>query len=290
MILDHSSSLLAGRQAGLRYALSLPRVAPTGLTGAQMGHRPGSSLEFMDHRDYQPGDDLRRIDWSAYARTDRLTVKLYREEVSPHLDVLLDGSRSMNLENTAKLQAALGLAALLATAAENAGFSRRVYQTDSGCREVAGGHLSCEAWQGLSFDSTQPPGQALAQHAPSFRRRGMRVFLSDLLWMGDPMQALGPLAHGATLLVIVQVLAEMDVNPPTHGNIRLTDSETGQSRDLFIDAAAQQLYRQNLARHQQLWQQACQGVGARLVSFTAETLLRDWNIEDLLSTGVLRTV
>ena len=104
---DFTPSLLHGRQAGLRYALSLPRIAPTGLTGAQLGHRPGSSLEFMDHRDYQPGDDLRRIDWSAYARTDRLTVKLYREEVSPHLDIMLDGSRSMNLESTAKLQATL---------------------------------------------------------------------------------------------------------------------------------------------------------------------------------------
>lgn len=290
MTLDLAPLLLAGRQAGLRYALSLPRVAPTGLTGAQMGHRPGSSLEFMDHRDYQPGDDLRRIDWSAYARTDRLTVKLYREEVSPHLDVLLDGSRSMNLENTAKLQATLGLTALFTTAAENAGFSRRLYQTNSGCREVAGGHLSCEAWHGLSFDSTQSPSQAITRNPPTLRRRGVRVFISDLLWMGDPMQILGPLSHGATLLVIAQVLAEVDANPPTHGNIRLTDSETGQTRDLFIDAAAQQLYRRNLAQHQQLWRQACHSVGARLVTFTAETLVRDWNVEDLLQTGVLRTV
>ncbi len=290
MTLDFTPSLLAGRQAGLRYAVSLPRVAPSGSAGAQLGHRPGSSLEFMDHRDYQPGDDLRRIDWSAYARTDRLTVKLYREEVSPHLDLLLDGSRSMNLENSAKLQASLGLAALLSTAAENAGFSRRVYQTDTGCREIAGGHLSCEGWQGLSFDSTLPTGQAIAQHPPSFRRRGVRVFLSDLLWMGDPMQALGPLSHNATLLVVVQVLADVDVNPPSHGNIRLIDSETQQSRDLFIDAAAQQHYRRNFTQHQQLWQQACHSVGARFVSMSAENLVRDWNVEELLSMGVLRTV
>jgi len=84
-----------GERAGMRYALSVPHNAPFGTTGSQMANRPGSSLEFMDHREYQPGDDLRRIDWSAFARSDRLTVKLYREEVCPHLDVLIDGSRSM---------------------------------------------------------------------------------------------------------------------------------------------------------------------------------------------------
>ncbi|MCP4711656.1 MAG: DUF58 domain-containing protein, partial [Planctomycetes bacterium] len=56
---------MMGQQAGARYSLVTPRNIPEGLTGAKMGNRPGSSLEFMDHREYQPGDDLRRIDWSA---------------------------------------------------------------------------------------------------------------------------------------------------------------------------------------------------------------------------------
>ncbi|MEJ0091561.1 MAG: hypothetical protein WDM80_17670 [Limisphaerales bacterium] len=51
--------------------------------------------------------------------TDRLTVKLYREEVTPHLDLILDGSRSMNLDGTAKASAVAKLSALLATAAAN---------------------------------------------------------------------------------------------------------------------------------------------------------------------------
>ena len=75
--------LLEGERVGMRYALAVPRTTSAALAGLQMGQRAGSSLEFKDHRDYQPGDDLRRIDWNAFARSDRLTVKLFREEISP---------------------------------------------------------------------------------------------------------------------------------------------------------------------------------------------------------------
>ena len=97
-------SLREGEQLGLRYALQIPQVAASGWTGSRTGRRAGTSIDFQDYREYQPGDDLRFIDRGIFARSDRLTVKLYREEVTPHLDLILDGSRSMNLEDSAKPQ------------------------------------------------------------------------------------------------------------------------------------------------------------------------------------------
>ncbi len=94
--------LIDGERAGTRYALTAPRNVPFGVAGNQMGKRPGSSLEFIDHRECQPGDDLRRINWSGFARSDKLTVKLYQDEVSSHLDVVIDGSCSIALENSPK--------------------------------------------------------------------------------------------------------------------------------------------------------------------------------------------
>src|SRR2546422_10183740 len=93
-------SLHDGEKLGLRYALQIPQVAASGWTGTRSGRRAGSSIDFQDYREYQPGDDLRFIDWGIYARSDKLTVKLYREEVTPHLDLILDGSRSMSLATT----------------------------------------------------------------------------------------------------------------------------------------------------------------------------------------------
>src|SRR5262249_19380726 len=108
--------LSKGEQAAFRYALGIPRNAPVGMVGSTLGQRSGSSLEFKDHRGYEPGDDLRHIDWNAYARSDQLTVKLFREEVTPHLDIVVDGSRSMALEGTPKAGACVALAAFFATA------------------------------------------------------------------------------------------------------------------------------------------------------------------------------
>src|SRR3954463_16259934 len=119
---DPRRHLAEGERAGQRYALGQPRRTLLGVAGGAMGPRAGSSLEFKDHRPYEPGDDLRHIDWSAYARSDQLSVKLFREEVTPHLDVVLDGSRSMALPDSLKAPAALALTAFFATAARNAGY------------------------------------------------------------------------------------------------------------------------------------------------------------------------
>src|SRR5579883_345318 len=134
--------LSEGERAGQRYALGLPRQTPRGATGLALGQRAGSSLEFKDYREYQVGDDLRHIDWNAFARSDQLSVKLYREEITPHLDLVLDISRSMALEGTDKERATLGLTACLATAAANAEFGHTVWLLGEDLRPLASSNAS----------------------------------------------------------------------------------------------------------------------------------------------------
>ena len=74
------------------YRLVVPSTALSGGAGDRMGRGTGASLEFTDFRDYVAGDDLRHVDWRAYARTDGLKVRLFRDEVAPHLDLVLDVS------------------------------------------------------------------------------------------------------------------------------------------------------------------------------------------------------
>lgn len=283
-------ALIDGEAAGARYALTPPRAAVHGLLGAQLANRPGSSIEFMDYREYQLGDDLRRVDWSAYARTDRLIVKLYREEVSPHLDLVIDGSRSMALPGSRKAQGAAALAAVLATAAATSGFTHATYLAAAHCTPLPNGHDRPSAWQGLSFDYAGDPEQALHRSPPAWRRRGVRVLISDLLWLGEPLPVVSRLAQGAAAVVVIQVLAQADAEPPQRGNLRLEDAETGQVRELFVDAAAQQRYRDALARHQDHWSRACRQVGAMMTTLIAERLLEDWSLSDLVAAEFLRVV
>src|SRR2546425_3232028 len=97
------------------FRLAMPRAPIGGRLGERLGSGTGSSLEFQDYRQYAPGDDLRHVDWAAYARSDVLTVRLYREEVAPRIDLVLDVSRSMAVTDQ-KLRAYSELCALLACA------------------------------------------------------------------------------------------------------------------------------------------------------------------------------
>ncbi|MDX2040335.1 MAG: DUF58 domain-containing protein [Acidobacteriota bacterium] len=281
--------LREGERIGLRYSLAVPKTTAATLAGLQIGQRAGSSLEFKDHRDYQPGDDLRRIDWNAFARSDKLTIKLFREEITPHLDLLVDGSRSMAVEPRVKIEAAVALSAALAVAAENAGHSHTVWSLREVCEPVANSSGRPSTWTELAFDFRQNPLESFSRVPPKLRRLGQRIFISDLLWLGDPLQLLQQLSQNAASVTVVQLLAESDLAPSERGRIRLIDSETEEQREIFIDDAAIKRYKDALARHQQNWHSACRQTGATLVELVAEQLLSNWNLESLVKAGVLKT-
>jgi hypothetical protein len=270
----------------LRYSLAVPRQAPVNLSGSTLANRAGSSLEFKDHRAYEPGDDLRHIDWHAFARTDQLTIKLFREEMTPHLDLLLDSSRSMALEDTPKAGAAVALAAFFAGAASRAGYSHAVWMMGDHCQPVVNGSRSPLLWDGITFGHVGAPGQNM----PLWRPRGTRVMISDLLWLGDPLQTLRPLAERSAVTVVVHLLAQADVEPPEGQSLRLVDSETNEMREIHVDAVVARRYREALARHQENWHLGCRQVGAIYVRMVAEELLRNWNLDALVATEVLRVV
>jgi uncharacterized protein (DUF58 family) len=289
--MEHLREYLSeGERAGQRYSLSLPRQTPRGAAGAVWGQRAGSSLEFKDYRDYQPGDDLRHIDWNAFARSDQLSVKLFREEISPHLDVVLDASRSMALEDSAKERASVALAALLVTAATNAGYGHAAWLIDSDFRLVPNGDAAPALWGDFELNHRGSPAEVLARGAPTWRPRGVRVLVSDLLWVGEPLLALKQFTDGASAAVVIQLLAETDVNPPEDGALRLVDAETDQVREIHVDAVIAQRYREALSRHQQNWHQACRATGAIFTTVVAEVLLRDWKLDELVAAEFLRVV
>lgn len=281
--------LIQGQTAAAPYALTPPPRARLGHAGNLLGHRPGRSLEFMDHRSYHIGDDLRDIDWHAFARSDRLSVKLYRQEISPHLDLLVDVSRSMALDDTAKLQATLGLSAILATAATNGGFSHAAWTAGQSCQPIERGHQTPAVWDGITFNDACNLGLSLTHGTPSWRTGGVRILISDLLWPGDPQPILQHLSQGSASVVVCQVLAQADRRLPTKGHLRLVDSESEQIHDLWVDEAAQQRYHDRFERHNQAWQQACLQQGVTLITLVAESMIDSWDLDPLIQKQLLQT-
>ena len=74
----------------------------------------GSSCEFADYRDYMPGDEISKIDWNSYARTEKLYLKLFLDERQMHTKIYIDGSRSMDYGRGSKAEQSVKLAAALA--------------------------------------------------------------------------------------------------------------------------------------------------------------------------------
>jgi len=272
MTTSYRPSLITGEKLGLRYALTLPHATLAGQRGEQLGRRSGSSVDFQDYRDYQPGDDLRHIDWNAYARTDQLTVKLFREEVQPHLDLILDTSGSMALTGSPKADALHQLAAIFATAAGNARCSQTVWMTGEGFQRVANDSQPPSAWGNIPLGNAISFEQSHSLLPPRLRRQGIRVIISDLFWPGNPLPTLRKLTEGAASVYIVQLLAPGDLEPPQPGNVQLEDSETGETLSLYIDTTVQEQYRQTLRQLQQSWDNAAKQTGAKLVTITANNI------------------
>ena len=281
--------LAEGEWAGMRYSLVVPRESASGLVGIDMGHKAGSSLDFKDYREYQPGDDLRHVDWHAYARTDRLTIKLYREEVSPHVDIIIDGSRSMALENTKKARATLELAAVFAMAAANAKCTHGAWMASQGFRRILGGHERPTLWDGIDFEYGGNPLEAFSA-PPGWRRNGIRVFISDLLWPGEPLEVLQRLAEGAAAVVVVQLLAKADIDPPPPGSTSLVDVENDDLLELFVDTVTRTRYSRALSDHQQNWHRFCTQTGAFMAMVEAETVTENWRLDPLEEAQILAIV
>ncbi|RPH46052.1 MAG: DUF58 domain-containing protein [Lysobacterales bacterium] len=263
-------ALREGEKLGLRYAVQIPQVAASGFAGSRLGRRAGTSIDFQDYREYQPGDDLRFIDWNVYARTDRLSVKLFREEVTPHVDLVIDGSRSMNLEGTGKARAVAALSAIIATAAANAQCTHAAWLSGDGFHRLANDNLTPSAWDGLDLSSARTMDESFEMMSPKLRRLGIRVLISDLLWPGQPMDTVRRLRDGAAQLFVIQLLGRDDATPPQRGNLRLLDSETGEESEVYVDALVEKQYGERLAALQQAWDDACRQCGARLTTIIAE--------------------
>jgi len=220
-----------GRVDGRGLKFLLPRLALRGGIGSRLGSRAGESLEFQDYRDYTPGDDLRNLDWTVLARTGREVVRVRREEIAPVVEVFRDRSASMETPQ-AKSECADWLFGLLSTAAD-------------GCRVVY-------------RDRPRTP-------------RAVRVYVTDTLLAEDPSAELSRLSHNSAALAVVRILSREETDPAPGGSFELADSETGERRDMTMDADTLAKYRAALDAHTARWTSAATRLGASFVDIAAES-------------------
>jgi len=196
------------------------------LSGQHRSPHHGQSVEFAEHREYTPGDDLRYVDWKVFGKTDRVYLKQYEAETNLSCYLLLDVSESMQYRGPgaamSKLEYAQCLAAALAHLVIRQRDSVGLATFDSGLREyVTASSNPAHLEQLLHVMQQTPPerksdfGAALAEVADRLRRRAIVVVLSDLLAQRESVHTgLRRLHHSRHEVVVLHALDRAELEFP----------------------------------------------------------------------------
>jgi len=243
------------------------------LAGLHRSPHRGFSVEFAEHRMYQPGDDLRYIDWRMYGRSDRFYIKQFEEETNLRAYLLVDTSASMAWTSMpgqlpSKLWYAKQLAASLALLLLRQGDAVGLVGFDEQLRaHVAprGGrrhwHEILEALGPLEASGRTEAGTALRDIAGRLRRRGLVILFSDLLVDPDSTRlALRFLRHRGHEVLVFHLLDPGERELPSLGDARFVDPETGEEVPVSVaDLRAE--YRAAVENALEEWRQALEPHG-----------------------------
>ncbi len=276
------------QQAVNSYQLGLPRMPTAGRSGELMGRGTGSSLEFQEYREYLPGDDIRHLDWSAYARSDALMVRMYREEISPRTEILFDASRSMTTGDGTKARLTRQLASLFAQLSGRTGGRPTLIplRDDRPVRPM--GLEGLDALERMEMDAVGTLSDLLDDRALPLKPQAVRIVISDFLFPHDPGTLIRRLAAGASALWVMQLLTAWESDPTEVGGRRLVDIERGVQTDLIVNRKAIAEYKGRLFRLQEELARDCRRVHAPFVILIAEHGLPKLCREDLCAAGILR--
>jgi uncharacterized protein (DUF58 family) len=252
------------------------------LTGLHRSPKKGFSVEFAEHRPYQPGDDLRFLDWKVAARADKWLIKQYEEETNVRATVVLDVSRSMDWRSAPTLLTKLAYAEQLVAALTLLLIRQRdavgLIRFDDQLRSVVPPKSRTIQWKRI-LTALGDPGSgkgsdaagALAQAGKLIKRRGIVILVSDLLLdpqeADDTIHALRAQGHDVTVLHILDPAERtLDVGA---GESLFVDPEEG-TRSTASPADVREAYAATVDEAIEEWRGRINGAGAAYETITTD--------------------
>lgn len=233
----------------------------------------GFSAEFSEYRPYTVGDDLRRLDWKLFARSDRYYIKQFEDETNRRCYLVLDQSRSMGYGSLeySKIDYAKTLSATLAYYLTLQHDSVGLMTFDDGIGEFISARQRAGHFRQLLVALSRPVqgtgtdlGQPLQQIAALVRRRGLIVLVSDMLASIDTLRTnLAYLRSRGHEVLILRTLDPAEVELQIDAPSMVIDMESG--REIYLDPdSARDSYRQRFTEHQKELQSICDSLGVDL--------------------------
>jgi uncharacterized protein (DUF58 family) len=274
-----------------RLTIRWQRSFPGLVGGHNLSGFPGSGQEFLDHRHFHHGDDLRAVNWRAYLRLEKLFLKMFRIEPHTPIRMLIDTSQSMNTgaipkyEYARKLAAAfcyIGLVRLDTICIQP--FAGELGET---CICSGGRHRFAPAARflaGLECRGKSDFLKATKQFVGRHIQRGLTIILSDFLDDEDCRKPLQYLADYGHELLLIQLWADEDRDPPWEGELDLVDAETGTQLHLQLDTRARESYTASFDQYCDQIRSLALRSGGRYAGFSTSV-----SIEDAIFGPIART-
>jgi uncharacterized protein (DUF58 family) len=224
---------------------------------------------FSDHRPYAPGDDLRYVDWNAYARQDVMLIKQGEAEQDIDVHLLLDISRSMAWGDPPKMRVMQQLAGALGYLALS--HSDRVHVApfgDTPIKPLGPVQGKGRVMEMLRYIEHIPMQQqthlhdVLTNYARRHRRGGMLILCSDLLTQEGLSEGLEKLKPPRWQVMVLHILDPREIRPDFDGAMELLDSETGKSLPLTPESHVIQAYQRNVQTWLETMAMICSRRGA----------------------------
>ena len=262
----------------IRWQKSFP-----GLVG---GHNPsrysGPGQEFLDHRRFHYGDDLRAVNWRAYLRFEKLFMKMFHIEPRIPVRLLLDVSRSMSTGAGTKFDYARRLGAVLCYVGLVRLDAIAILPFTDGLGDAftcSGGRYrfapAVDFLTALEAGGTTGYLEMVREFTSKYHQRGLLIVISDFLdddGCERPLQFLADFGHE---LLLIQVWDEEDRTPPWEGELQLIDAETGAVQDIDFDEQARARYTESFDLYARSLQRVAMGSGGRYVGLPTTVAIED---------------
>jgi uncharacterized protein (DUF58 family) len=290
------------------------RAFPGAMRGERRSTRRGASVEFADFRKYEAGDDFRHVDWSIYARLERLMLRQFVEEEDVRIEILIDQSPSMQFGSPMTKfdfarRAAAALAFLAVSSLDQVGVA--TFDTAIRLQKRASrgrGHLMAvlNFLESLAKDERAAQkttsSQELSDHTAvtiqanqrtslsgvlrnyqrSTLRPGILFVISDFLDEDDFRTEAKLLVQRKFDVNLIQVLADEEVNPEVAGDLLMVDSESGDEREITANERAVAAYKKTLAKFTSSLESFCKSNGLGYTFLQASASFEDLLLKNLI--------
>lgn len=267
----------------------------SGTQGGRKSKAKGVSVEFSDYREYAAGDDFRRIDWNAYGRFDKFFIKVFMEEREGVFNFFIDKSKSMDYGEVNKKDTALKVVGALSYIALNNLDRVNINTMENGAVKSLKSATGNKGFQrilkeleSMEFDGSTDLSQSIKKR--NLNSRGISIVVSDFLnnnGLETLEEGLKYLAFKKQEIILVQILAEEEINPQFNNEITFIDSETNENLKMSLTPSIIKDYKNSLKKYNKEIESLVKKYGGKLISVSSSKSIEEIILNDFSKKRVL---